>query len=125
MHDAAAMLTAVKIWDDVAFWLADFPHTANVDIETLNAVERAVLGLLRYDVSTSPREYAESYFVLRDHVPGAARVPLDKARAMELGLVSPRLPQAPQRRRSNSVDSVNSAASQAQSGKHHATLPLP
>lgn len=58
----------------------------HMSLATLNCIERTVLALLCFDVSTSPREYAEAYFLLRDFLPPPAhpRVPIDARQAMEL-----------------------------------------
>lgn len=70
-------------------WLADFRDQVvhHMSLATLNCIERAVLALINFDVSTSPREYAEAYFFLRDFLPQPTRrIPLDPAQAMDLGV---------------------------------------
>ncbi|CEP19543.1 hypothetical protein [Parasitella parasitica] len=72
----AALLTAVKVWDDCAIFNADFAMIfpeLSLDVINMfalsdysNNIERVFLTHLQWDVSVNCSEFAKTYFHLRD-----------------------------------------------------------
>ncbi|KAI8641839.1 hypothetical protein BD408DRAFT_432918 [Parasitella parasitica] len=63
----AALLTAVKVWDDCAIFNADFAMIfPELSLDVINNIERVFLTYLQWDVSVSCSEFAKTYFHLRD-----------------------------------------------------------
>jgi len=61
----ASIIVAAKVWNEPRVWNSSFLRLAdNIDIETLNSMERALLDLLKFNVFVSASTYATYYFKL-------------------------------------------------------------
>ncbi|KAI9350587.1 hypothetical protein DFJ73DRAFT_382986 [Zopfochytrium polystomum] len=68
------LILASKVWDDHAVWNVDFCQIfPEVDVASLNELERWFLRAIRYNVSVKASTYARYYFELRDLSDGAVR----------------------------------------------------
>lgn len=61
-----ALILASKVWEDQAVWNVDFLSVfPKVTVKDLNALERAMLNALQFNVSLKASVYAKYYFELR------------------------------------------------------------
>ncbi|KAI9469311.1 hypothetical protein BDB00DRAFT_863159 [Zychaea mexicana] len=65
----AAMLLAVKVWDDCAVYNYDFVQIfPELDIRVINMIERRFMMAMNWDVSCTCSYFARTYFDLRSLV---------------------------------------------------------
>ncbi|KAG0168461.1 hypothetical protein DFQ28_001921 [Apophysomyces sp. BC1034] len=63
----AAVLVAVKTWDDCAIFNVDFVHIFfETDISTINYIERQFLAAIDWNVTVRCSAFASRYFALRE-----------------------------------------------------------
>ena len=94
----ACLVMASKVWDDLSIWNVDFSHVSPAfNLERINALEVAVLRVLRFSIKVTAGEYAKYYFLLRSMISqlgldGNERdkdmAPLDMVGARQLQLAS-------------------------------------
>ncbi|KAI7886016.1 hypothetical protein K492DRAFT_227081 [Lichtheimia hyalospora FSU 10163] len=63
----AAMIVAVKVWDDCAVYNSDFVQIfPELNIVLVNKIERHFLKAIKYEVGCTPARFVSTYFDLRD-----------------------------------------------------------
>eukprot|EP00123_Amoebidium_parasiticum_P010276 comp20001_c0_seq1/m.24480 comp20001_c0_seq1/g.24480 ORF comp20001_c0_seq1/g.24480 comp20001_c0_seq1/m.24480 type:complete len:434 (-) comp20001_c0_seq1:347-1648(-) len=109
------ILLAAKAWDDMAVWVNDFKEILPaITLDQLNALERLLLGRLMFNLSVSPREYAQHYFDLRQYTTpdelaalGVERAPLDVKTARKLEAITVRQAEIPEWKRWQSTGTTS------------------
>lgn len=92
------IILGAKAWDDMAVWVNDFQDILPVlTLDQFNVLERVILKRLMFNLSVTPREYAQHYFDLRGYtskdeleILGIDRAPLNIETARKLGGITVR-----------------------------------